>query len=104
MDERDFDTAYASLPDPARLIQTAAWGEVPANQVCIMLADGKTRVDAENIARALGGAVVGELEFLNTFQIETNGSTEEDLRAALDAAAAHEGVELAFPNQQVFLQ
>ena len=89
-------------PDPAALIKTTRWGEVPANQICIVLVDGKNRADADQIAHALGGTVVGELEFLNAYQIETTASTEADLQASLDQAGAMPSVELAFPNQQIF--
>ena len=89
-------------PSPAALVETAGWGEVPANQICVILAEGKNRADANQIARSLGGTVVGELEFLNAYQIETTATTEADLRASLDQAGSMPGVELAFPNQQVF--
>ena len=99
----DLGTIEIALPDPAKLIQTEAWGEVPANQISVLLADGKTPADADTIAQVWGGTVVGEIEYLNLYQIETAGTTESDLRAALDKAAATAGVELAFPNQQVYL-
>ena len=65
-----------------------------------MLADGLKRADADTVAKALGGTVVGELEAINTYQIQTAGSTEADLKAALEKAKALKGVELAFPDQQ----
>lgn len=99
----DIGTIEVTLPDRSSLIETEAWGEVPANQIGVVLAEGKTRADAEQIAQTLGGTVIGELEYLNLFQIETAGSTEADLTAALNAAAATAGVEIAFPNQQVYL-
>jgi hypothetical protein len=98
----DIGTIEVKLPDESKLIETTAWGEVPANQIGVILAAGKKRADAEQIAQALGGTVVGELEAMSAYQIETAGSTEADLVAALDEAAALGGVELAFPNQQDF--
>ena len=92
--------AEVKLPDPAKLIQTTALGEVPANQICVVLADGQKHGVAEDLAEALGGSVVGELEFMNAFQIETSGATEADLKAALGQALATAGVEIAFPNLQ----
>lgn len=93
--------ADCKQPDRARLIDTSTWGEVPVNQIVVVLADGGSRGDANDLAQALGGSVVGELEFLNAYQIETGGSSETDLQAALDQATAAPGVELAFPNMQV---
>jgi hypothetical protein len=97
----DLGGAEVKLPDSAKLVETAAWGEVPVNQIGVILADGRSRDDAEALAQALGGTIVGELGFLNAYQIETAGSTEADLQAALDQAAATPGVELAFPNMEI---
>jgi len=97
----DLGKAEVKLPDPAKLVETATWGEVPVNQIGVILAEGKSRDDAEALSQSLGGAVVGEIEFLNAYQIETAGSTEADLQAALDKAVAMPGVELAFPNMEI---
>jgi hypothetical protein len=92
--------AEVKLPDPAKLVQTEAYGEVPANQIGVVLADGQSKDVAKDLAKTLGGSVVGEIEFMNAYQIETPGSTETDLTAALDQAKATPGVEIAFPNVQ----
>ena len=89
-----------TVPDEAKLVTTTKWGEVPVNEIGVILADGKTRKDADQVAQQLGGTVVGEIEFLNLYQIQTAGATEADLQAALDKAPALPGVELAFPNQE----
>jgi hypothetical protein len=94
-------TAEVKLPDSAKLVETATWGELPVNQIVAILADGRSHKDAEALAKTLGGTIVGELEFLNAYQIETAGSTEADLQAALDKAVATPGVELAAPNMQI---
>lgn len=87
-------------PDVEKVIATETWGDVPADQICVMLADGTTRADAEAVADAIGGKVVGELEYIDVYQIEIEGTTEADLTAALEAAAAVDGVEAVSPNQQ----
>lgn len=94
--------ASAKVPQRASLVETAEWGEVPANQICVMLAEGSNRKDAEKVATTIGGTVVGEVEFVSLFQIEFAGTTEADLVAALQAAENAEGVDYAFPNQQVY--
>ena len=96
----DMGTAEVKLPNSAKLIATQAWGEVPPDQIGVILGDGKTRADADALAQTLGGTVVGEIEFLNAYQIETSGKTEADLKATLASASAAQDVELAFPNQQ----
>ena len=93
-------TIELTAPDEAKLVTTTKWGEVPVNEIGVILADGKTRQDADQVAQQLGGTVVGELEFLNLYQIQTAAATEADLQAALDKAIALAGVELAFPNQE----
>ena len=99
----DLGTSEVTLPDPESLIETADWGEVPANQIGVTLAEGSDRTTAETLAEELGGSIVGEVEFISMFQIEFPGTSEADLIAALDAAAGNEGIALAFPNQQTFL-
>ncbi|MHB1341267.1 MAG: S8 family serine peptidase [Coriobacteriia bacterium] len=94
--------ATAKVPDRASLVKTAEWGEVPANQICVMLTEGSNRKDAEKVAEVVGGTVVGEVEFVSLFQIEFAGATEADLVAALQTAEGVEGVDYAFPNQQVY--
>ncbi|MBN1628296.1 MAG: S8 family serine peptidase, partial [Thermoleophilia bacterium] len=93
-------TAECKAPERSKLIQTTAWGEVPADEVIVTLIEGRTRNDADSLAQTLSGTVVGEIECINTYQIETAGSTEADLQAAVDRAAASAGVESAFPNQE----
>ena len=92
--------ADAKLPDPTSIIKTAQWGDVPANQVMIILQDGLKQKDADRVASALGGKVVGLFEYINLYQIETGTKTETDLKNAITLAKQQPGVELAFPNQQ----
>jgi hypothetical protein len=101
-EEIDLGEAYAEFPDPESLIQTDTWGEIPANQVCVLLEEGKGLQDAELVARELSGTVVGEIEYISCYQIETDGVTEEDLTDALAVAEGLDGVEASFPNAQVF--
>ena len=96
----DLGKAEVTLPDPAKLVQTEAYGEVPANQIGVVLADGQSKDIAKDLAKTLGGSVVGEIEFMDAYQIETAGTTEADLTASLDQAKATPGVEIAFANVQ----
>ncbi len=94
--------AEAKVPDRASLIETAEWGEVPANQLCVLMVDGSRRSDAEKVASAIDGTVVGEVEFVALYQIEFPGTTEADLTSAIQRAETESGVEHAFPNQQIY--
>lgn len=99
----DMGVAETKLPDDSKLVETGKWGEVPANQVCVMMVDGSRRSDAERVAGAIGGQVVGEIEFVSLYQIEFPGTTEADLIAAIDKVQTAEGVDYAFPNEQVYM-
>ncbi|TDB37978.1 MAG: hypothetical protein D9V44_07995 [Actinobacteria bacterium] len=95
-------TATVSLPDRAKLIETAEWGEVPANQLCVLMSEDARRTDAEKVAKAVGGTIVGEVEYVNLYQIEFTGAVEADLKTALGTAETQPKVDGAFPNQQVY--
>ena len=101
-DAEGMGVAESKAPDRARLVESSTWGEVPANQICVVLVEGKSHDDAEGLAQALGGSVVGEIEFINAYLIETAGSAETDLTAALEQAGASPDVESAFANQQTY--
>lgn len=90
------------VPDPASLISTSQWGEVPANQVFVALHDGGKLSDVEALADSLGGQVIGYFDYINLYQIETSGKTEADLRRAISRAEANSAIDLAFPNQKLY--
>lgn len=85
-------------PDPASIIHTEQWGDVPANQVIIVFYDDVDKAAAKKIIGQSGGTIVGELEFINLYQVETDDKTESELNAKLDALSGMDGVELVFPN------
>lgn len=90
------------LPARSSLIETSDWGEVPANQVIVMLKNGKGRTDADRLASSLGGRVVGFFDYINLYQIENSGTTEADVKDSVAKAKQDPVVELAFPNQQSY--
>lgn len=95
--------AETKLPDPAKLVQTTEWGEVPANQICVVMVEGTRRSDAEKVAQAIGGTIVGEVAFVNVYQVEFPGTSEADLKAAIQTAEADDKVDYAYANAQVKL-
>ncbi len=96
-------TAETRLPDSSALVETAEWGEVPVNQLGVVLTEDGRAKDAERLADELGGSIVGELSFLDLYQIEFPGTSEADLTAALEVAQGADGIELAFPNEPLDL-
>lgn len=98
----DMGTAESSVPARSALIQTAQWGEVPANQIAVVMVDGASRKDAEAAVSAIGGQIVGEVAYVNLYQIEFDGTTEADLVAAITAVEADAKVDYAYPVSQVY--
>jgi hypothetical protein len=90
-------------PDSKYMVVTSEWGEVPVNQVLVVLKDNESIRDLETLANLLHGQIVGYDDSINLYQIETSGKTEADLRDAISRAKAFIGVDLAFPNQKLDL-
>jgi subtilisin family serine protease len=85
---------------------SAGWGEVPSNQVLVeidsSLSFEEARTVAQQLADALGGQVVGELQYTNLFQIETQSQSLDELIRDISNSRNYQSVALAFPNQQVY--
>jgi len=60
----DLGKAEAADGDPALVVETAEYGQGPADQVLILMAEGKGRPEAETVATQLGGTIVGEVEYI----------------------------------------
>ena len=88
-------------PEPASLINTSEWGQVPANQI-LVVAKKDCCCLVEPLAKSLNGSIVGYIDFIYLFQIETQGKNEADLREAIDKARANPCIKSAFPHQEIF--
>ncbi len=89
-------------PDAASVIHTEKWGNGPVNQIVVMFEDDVDKKAATLLLEQIGGEVVGQMEMINLYQLETDFTTEAELTAAIDAALAMDGVEAAFPNVEVY--
>lgn len=89
-------------PDPNRIINTTEWGEVPANQVLVAAKENCTYCMVCEIADGMDGEVVGYIDFINLYQIETQGKNEAELRDNISQALELPCIELAFPHQKVY--
>jgi hypothetical protein len=104
----DLGVGDFKLPEPMNLINatSAGWGEVPSNQVLVeidsTLSFEEARTIARQLANALGGQVVGELQYINLFQIETQSQSLDELIRDISNSRNYHSVALAFPNQQVY--
>lgn len=95
----DLGQAWVTPPTPESLIETDEWGVVPVDQLLVIVEHG--RADADRVAEALGGSVVGGIELIDLYQISFMAGEETDLRSALALARSIDGVEMAFPDQAV---
>ncbi len=84
--------------NPDSIIKTERWGYVPANQVIIVFYDDVDKAAAKKVIGQIEGTIVGELELINLYQVETDDKTESELNAKLDALSGMDGVELVYPN------
>jgi hypothetical protein len=90
-------------PEAESLINTSKWGEVPANQILVVTRKGCSHCIVHELATRLKGKVVGYIDFISLYQIETTGRNEEELREALSIAKADPNILMAFPHQETFL-
>ena len=88
---------------PELIIKSDTWGYVPANRVMVMFADKVSRDVAAYLISTTGAVIVDEFAFINLYQVETGGQTEEELIASLRMFSRLKGVEAAFPNAATFL-
>jgi hypothetical protein len=107
MEPPSLGIGYFKRPTRDTLISTP-WGDVPANQVLVVVNNTANFQEAQAIvgtlAADLGGSVVGEFEIINLFQIETRSEDLAGLMDNLFISKNYPSIQLAFPNEQVFLE
>lgn len=113
-------TATTSGPAVTTTVPTELFGEVrtvvPAvetlvlgpdgllsagDQIVVVTADPSDEAAAEAAAAAVGGSVIGRVEFVGLWQIGLPATDTQGLAAAIAAAGAVPGVDLAFPNNAI---
>ena len=95
---RDLGRATFHAPDPEDLLTLGDDYYAPANHVWVLLEAGEDRSTAEGLAAAWNATIVGEIELLAAYQLETTDTVLSELRTRLEAAEDHEDVRLALPN------
>lgn len=121
-ESRYMGIAYFKEPDPTYLINATSdeedffrvsWGEVPANQILVMIDDSISFEEARSLARDLArglstatgknASVVGEFEYINLFQIETQSRSLDELIRDISVARRFSPLIVdAFPNEQIY--
>jgi hypothetical protein len=86
---------------PEELKETAQWGTIPLNQIVVVLKDDQKPKLAQEIATSLSGGIVGEMTYINLYQIAFAPLDEVTFNAKLSEIQGREGVETAFPNALV---
>lgn len=89
-------------PDASLVMETEEWGTVPLNQLIIVFKDDVRKGEAKKTIEQLGGVIVGEIETINLYQIETESRSEAELLRLVDTALSMSGVETAFPNVEIY--
>lgn len=96
--------AYALFPEADKVVETEKYGEVAINEILVVLDENEDRSKAEELANALNGEIVGELEYLNLFQIRTDAESEDEFENYLNETESKGYVELASPNSALYLE
>lgn len=97
----DPGVAEVTVPQPADIRLTKAYGQIPINEIIVTLASDLGRADADTIAASLGGKVIGQIDLANAFQISVPTSDEAGLIAVIAKAKAMAGVTGVATNQGV---
>ena len=99
------DGSYGSTtvrpPEKVAIFNTGEWGNVPINEICLMLKEGSGKSEADGIAKSVNGKVVGEIAYINTYLIELPAKSEGELKQALLKVLENNKVYAASPNLQV---
>ena len=88
-------------PDPGSIVETAQWGPISEGYINILLREGSAHADAQAVATALGGSVIGGIDLISLYQLSIVPNGESGVQAALATALGHEAVELAGPGLRV---
>ncbi|MBD3362839.1 S8 family serine peptidase [Candidatus Dojkabacteria bacterium] len=96
--------AYYQEPDLDNVIQTEEYGEVIADEILVVLKEDASKRDANKLAKSIGGKVVGEVEFINLFQIKTSVKSEEQLNSLISEIQKYDYVEIVGPESFLFLK
>lgn len=80
------------------LVITETWGEIPLNQIIIVLNDDEDEKLAKKLAEDLEGEIVGEMAYISLYQISFDALDESEFNSILEEIQNTDGIETAFPN------
>lgn len=94
-------TEYAGPAQDA--VSTEEWGFVAPDQIAVLVAESGARKSAEDAAKAVGGTIAGEIEYVGLYLVSIPPADAAGIATALQKAGAVKGVESAMPNQTAIL-
>ncbi|WP_411727131.1 S8 family peptidase [Methyloglobulus sp.] len=78
------DASFSTLPDPDKIITDPEGAVYPVNQLLILLNEGYSRSDADNIASSINGRIIGVIPLGNMYQLEVPADTIQELESFID--------------------
>ena len=91
-------TEPMKTPESNTIRTVGEFGEIPVHQFGIVLQDGKTKKDAESIAKNANGIISGEISLIGFYQIEIASANEGNYAQLFEKLASTPGVDFAVPN------
>lgn len=88
--------------DPDAIIEVGGT-LLQTDRIVVVLEADSPRPTAEGVAAALGGDIIGELSYIDLYQVSVPGGDETSVRAAVDQAAQLPGVDLAYADELMTL-
>jgi len=88
-------------PEEGTEVEMDGEGLVVLGRINVLFSDDATPDQVEAVAAALGGSVIGAIEYIRLYDISIPGQTTDDLKAAVAAADEMPGVEFAFIDHPV---
>lgn len=91
-------TEPMKTPESNTIRSVGEFGKIPVHQFGIVLKEGKTKKDAETIAKNANGNITGEISLIGFYQIEIASANEGNYAQLFEKLAGTPGVEFAVPN------
>ncbi|MFZ1827687.1 MAG: S8 family serine peptidase [Candidatus Competibacteraceae bacterium] len=75
---------FSKEPDFNKVVSDPRGSVYPVNQLIVLLADNRTRSDANQVAASVSGTVVGDMTVARAYQLEVPASTISELDVMID--------------------
>jgi len=96
------EIVVAPPPEEGSIVELAGHGPVALGRISVMFTDDATPDQVDAVAAALGGSVIGVLEFIDLYEFDLPEKTPESSTAAVAMVSDMPGVQEAFIDHPVF--